>query len=249
MTGTTTMTQSSDQSPAAARLIEFRNLSREYGNGKSILRALDNVSVTIGRGGFVAVLGRSGSGKSTLMNVLGGLDRPTSGTVTVDGRELGRMSSGELARYRAGTVGFVFQSFHLMPRYKAWENVALPLVFAGASAAERRARAMPLLELVGLGARADHTPAEMSGGEQQRVAVARALVLDPPLLLCDEPTGNLDSANSARVMDVIRTAHARGTTVMIVTHDEALAQANATRIIRMADGRVSGDERVSPVAA
>jgi len=234
-----------DSSP----LISTTSLTREYHSGKAVLRALDGVTLNIGRGELVAVLGRSGSGKSTLMNILGGLDRPTAGSVRVLGRELGAMSSGELARHRAETVGFVFQSFHLMPRYKAWENVALPMVFAGASAEARRAKALPLLELVGLAGRADHTPAELSGGEQQRVAVARALVCDPPLLLCDEPTGNLDSANSARVMDVIRSVYAKGTTVLIVTHDEALAHAHATRIIRMADGRVTGDERVGNVSA
>jgi putative ABC transport system ATP-binding protein len=218
-------------------------LVREYRTGGKPLRALNGVSLSIETGEMLSVVGRSGSGKSTLMNILGGLDRPTSGTVRVAGQELAKLSSRGLARYRANVVGFVFQSFNLMPRYRAWENVALPLVFMGLDETTRRKRAEALLERVGLAGRSDHTPAEMSGGEQQRVAVARALVGKPRVLLCDEPTGNLDSTNADLIMDLLSEVHRdEGTTVLLVTHDEELARSRSERVIRMSDGQVVSDE-------
>jgi putative ABC transport system ATP-binding protein len=225
-------------------LIAARGLEREYRTGGESVHALAGVTIDIAAGEMAAIVGRSGSGKSTLLNLIGGLDRPTAGSLSVAGRDLAGMSREELARYRATTVGFVFQSFHLMPRYTAWENVSLPLMFQGVGEKERRAAAMPLLEQVGLGARAMHTPAEMSGGEQQRVALARALVSKPKLLLGDEPTGNLDTATSEQIMDLIAAANAAGTTVLFVTHDLGLAWERARRVIRMADGKVIGDEKV-----
>ncbi len=228
-------------------IIRTQDLVREYRTGGKPLRALDGVSLSIQQGEMLSVVGRSGSGKSTLMNILGGLDRPTSGTAHVAGQDLGDLSPRGLARYRSEVVGFVFQSFNLMPRYQAWENVALPLVFNGTDQQTRRRRAEELLERVGLRGRSEHTPAEMSGGEQQRVAVARALVAKPRVLLCDEPTGNLDSANAELIMDLICEVHRdEGTTVLVVTHDAHLAQSRTNRVIQMSDGRVLADELVQP---
>ena len=222
--------------------IRTRDLVREYRLGReNRVRALAGVDLDVDAGARVAVLGRSGSGKSTLLNVVGGLDRPSGGTVAVGGTELAALSERELAAFRARTVGFVFQSFHLQPRYRAWENVALPLVFLGVDRRERRRRAIDLLEALGLGARVDHRPAELSGGEQQRVAFARSLVAEPAVLLADEPSGNLDSETSRQVVELLRAAHDRGTTLLVVTHDRELAQMTADRVIRMADGRIVED--------
>jgi len=217
--------------------IRTRDLVREYRIGReNRVRALAGVDLEVATGEFVAVLGKSGSGKSTLLNVVGGLDRPTAGRVAVGGTELAELSERELAAFRARTVGFVFQSFHLQPRYPAWENVALPLVFLGVGRKERRRRAAVLLDEVGLAQRAAHRPAELSGGEQQRVAFARSLVAEPRVLLADEPTGNLDSETSGQVVQLLEAAHARGTTLLLVTHDREMAQSTADRVIRMADG-------------
>ncbi|MGE0433391.1 MAG: ABC transporter ATP-binding protein [Planctomycetota bacterium] len=231
-------------------LIVARDLRREYRPSRhTIVRALAGVSLDIEPGERVAVVGRSGSGKSTLMNLVGGLDRPDGGTLTVDGRELGRLSRRELARYRRETVGFVFQSFHLQPGATAIDNVALPLVFAGVDRRTRRRRAAALLERVGLAARGDHRPTELSGGEQQRVAVARAMVAGPRLLLADEPTGNLDSSTGEQVMEMLLQINRDdGTTLVLVTHDATLAAAVATRVLRMHDGQVVADERVGEPA-
>ena len=222
--------------------IRTRDLVREYRLGReNRVRALAGVDLDVDAGERVAVLGRSGSGKSTLLNVVGGLDRPSGGTVAVGGTELAALSERELAAFRARTVGFVFQSFHLQPRYRAWENVALPLVFLGVDRRERRRRAIDLLEALGLGARVDHRPAELSGGEQQRVAFARSLVAEPAVLLADEPTVNLYSETSRQVVELLRAARDRGSTLLGVPHDRELAQMTADRVIRMADGRIVED--------
>lgn len=216
-----------------------RRLTREHRLGRgNVVSALRGVDLDVQAGEFVAILGKSGSGKSTLLNLLGGLDRPTSGELVVDGRDLMRLSERELARFRATTVGFVFQSFHLQPRFQAWENVALPLVFQGVPRPERRRRALALLERVGLASRADHRPSQLSGGEQQRVALACSLVSEPRLLLGDEPTGNLDSTTSAAILDLVADVHRGGATVLVVTHDEEIAATRAQRSLRMADGRM-----------
>jgi putative ABC transport system ATP-binding protein len=220
--------------------IRARRLVREHRLGQgNVVRALAGADLDVEAGEFVAILGKSGSGKSTLLNLLGGLDRPTSGELEVDGQDLVRLSEAGLARFRARTVGFVFQSFHLQPRFAAWENVSLPLVFAGVPRRERRQRAFGLLERVGLAHRADHRPSQLSGGEQQRVALARSLVAAPRLLLGDEPTGNLDSATSEAILDLVGEVHRGGATVVLVTHDAELAAERAGRAVHMVDGRMA----------
>lgn len=219
-------------------LIKARDLHRDYQLGEHNLAVLRGVNLEIEAGEIIALLGRSGSGKSTLLNLIGGLDRPTSGSIEVAGHELSTLSRSELSHYRRTTVGFIFQSFNLVPRLKAWENVSLPLVFSGFGRADRRKRAMELLERVGLLERADHRPSQLSGGEQQRVAVARALVNNPKMLLCDEPTGNLDTATSVEIMNLINQTFRDGSTVLMVTHDPELAEQHATRILRMSDGHL-----------
>ena len=218
-------------------LVEATRLWREYHLGGEVVEALRGVDLSIEQGEFVALLGRSGSGKSTLLNLLGGLDQPSRGSIRVSGREIGEMSRTELSLYRRTVVGFIFQSFNLVTSLRAWENVALPLVFQGLGRADRKRRAHELLERVGLGKRANHVPSEMSGGEQQRVAIARALVNEPRMLLCDEPTGNLDTATSGQIMDLLNEAHRAGTTLVMVTHDPVLADTHAQKTLRMADGQ------------
>ncbi len=218
-------------------LVEATRLWREYHLGGEVVEALRGIDLNIEQGEFVALLGRSGSGKSTLLNLLGGLDRPSRGSIRVNGTELAEMSKTELSLYRRTTVGFIFQSFNLVTSLRAWENVALPLVFQGIGRFERRKRAHGLLERVGLGKRANHVPSEMSGGEQQRVAIARALVNDPKLLLCDEPTGNLDTATSEQIMALLDESHRAGTTLVMVTHDPELAEKHTQRTLKMADGQ------------
>jgi predicted ABC-type transport system involved in lysophospholipase L1 biosynthesis ATPase subunit len=228
---------SSVLSPSAA--IRAIDLVRSYGSASAPVHALRGVSFEVRRGERVALLGKSGSGKSTLLNVLGGLDRPSSGSAEVEGRDLARMNTDELARHRLATVGIIFQSFHLIPSRTALENVELPMVFAGRSRGQRREAARRALETVGLGHRLTHRPAELSGGEHQRVAVARALVNDPTVLLADEPTGNLDSATAAEIMALI-IDHVRrhGTTLILVTHDEELARGCTDRVLRLRDGQL-----------
>ncbi len=220
-------------------VVTIRGLTREYGKGAAAVRALRGIDLDVRAGEFVALLGRSGSGKSTLLNLLAGLDRPTAGTVTVDGDDLAALSADGLARYRRERVGIVFQSFHLLPGRSALENVATPLLIAGVLHAERGQRALAALDAVGLAPRASHSPAELSGGEQQRVAIARALVREPSLLVCDEPTGNLDSATADGVAELlIELNRDRGVTISMVTHEEALARRVGARIVTMADGRI-----------
>jgi len=224
-------------------LIEVTDLVKDYRIGEMTLRALDGVSVKVDRGEFVAIMGASGSGKSTFMNLLGCLDRPTSGSYVLDGVSVSGMSRDELAAIRNRKIGFVFQGFNLLPRTSAIENVELPMLYNGQSSAERRRRAMQALEAVGLSGREDHFPNQLSGGQQQRVAIARALVNDPTIILADEPTGNLDSRTSREVMEVFCRLNAeRGITVILVTHEHDIAE-YAKRSIQFMDGKIVGDER------
>lgn len=223
-------------------MLETRELTRHYMMGASLVKALDGLTLSIADGEFVALLGTSGSGKSTLLNLIGGLDQPTSGSLRVGGKDLASLSRDELSLHRRHTVGMIFQSFNLVPTMTAAENVSLSLMFAGVPRAERITRASSLLESMGLGGRQHHRPKELSGGEQQRVAVARALANRPPLLLADEPTGNLDSRTSTEIMDLIKTLNERdGKTIVLVTHDAALAATYARRTVTMLDGHVISD--------
>jgi ABC-type lipoprotein export system ATPase subunit len=222
-------------------LVQAQSLTRRYVMGDSVVTALDGLSLSFEPGEFAAVLGRSGSGKSTFLHLVGGLDRPTSGELRVGGRRLDELTNDELAAYRRERVGFVFQFFNLIPSLSALQNVELPMTLAGVPAAERRRRAEALLDRVGLAARTGHRPKELSGGEQQRVSVARALVNDPPLLLADEPTGNLDSKTAADILGLLKGLE--GKTILMVTHDRALAQNFATRTVELSDGRKVNDER------
>lgn len=219
----------------------MRAVTREYHMGETIIRAVHDVSLDIEQGAFVALLGASGSGKSTLLNLIAGLDRPTSGSITVQGRELAQMSPEELAQYRRHTVGMVFQAFNLIPTMTLLENVELPMRFAEVDRAERGTRAREALERVGLRARLEHRPVELSGGEQQRASIARALVNRPSLLLADEPTGNLDSRTGEEVMNYLRECHRQGLTVVLVTHERLLADRYASRVLTLADGRLVED--------
>ncbi|MCC6150223.1 MAG: ABC transporter ATP-binding protein [Planctomycetes bacterium] len=231
-------------------LVNIIDVWREYRMGGSEpVAALRGATLAIEAGEFTCLLGKSGSGKSTLMNLIGGLDRPTRGSIEVDGRELSKMSARELSFYRREKIGFVFQSFNLVGSMRAWENVSLPLVFAGVSRTERKKRAEEMLERVGLARRHDHKPTQLSGGEQQRVAFARALISHPTILLGDEPTGNLDSATSEQIMALMVEENRRGTTIIMVTHDPELAERYASRTVRMADGTVVGDVRRDLVLA
>ncbi len=235
-------------SPAAAPLLEARDVVRTYrmqarrGEEPAEVHALRGVTFTVEHGEHVAIVGTSGSGKSTLLNLLGALDRPTSGTVRYDGRDVAVMSDAELAELRNTRIGFVFQSFHLLPRMTALDNVQLPLIYRRGSARERRERARAALEAVGLSDRIEHRPPELSGGQQQRVAIARALVTEPPLLLADEPTGNLDTATGDDIMELLEGLHRdRGVAVVVITHEAEIA-ARADRRIELRDGVVVGTE-------
>jgi putative ABC transport system ATP-binding protein len=218
--------------------VEATALERTYASGHTAVAALAGVTLRIRRGEFVAVMGPSGSGKSTLLNIIAGLERPTGGTVRVDGQDLAKLDEESLARHRSKRVGMVFQAFNLLPRYRVVENVALPLAFAGVPTEERLHRARTLLDRLGMTARAEHRTNELSGGELQRAAVARALIASPAILLADEPTGNLDSANGAALLAIFEDLHADGQTVLLVTHDSQIAS-HAERTIRMRDGRVT----------
>lgn len=227
-------------------VIQIRNVAKVYSMGEIVVHALHGVSLTIERGDFVAVMGASGSGKSTLMNIVGCLDVPTRGYYHLDGVDVRTLDEADLSIVRNRKIGFVFQSFNLIPRTSAVANVELPLIYAGVRAVERHARAVAALESVGLGSRLDHLPSEMSGGQQQRAAVARAIVTNPALILADEPTGNLDSASSNEVMGIFSRLNLEGRTVVLITHEDDVASF-AKRVIRMRDGQILSDKRDAPL--
>ena len=230
-------------------LIQIRELSRVYQVGTEVVRALNGVDLDIAQNEYVAIMGPSGSGKSTLMNVLGCLDTPSTGSYQLKGQEIGKLSDDELARIRNQEIGFVFQTFNLLPRADALHNVELPLVYAGLKHEERRKRAREALELVGLADRMKHRPNELSGGQRQRVAIARALVNKPSIILADEPTGNLDSATGEEIMIAFEHIWKQGNTVILVTHEPDVA-AHARRVVRMRDGKIESDTvNENPVAA
>jgi putative ABC transport system ATP-binding protein len=221
--------------------IEIDRLTKHYVLGHERVVALDEVSLTIEAGSLIAVMGPSGSGKSTLMNLLGLLDTPTSGSYRIGGQEVAGLSDRQRSEQRRERIGFIFQSFNLLPRKTALDNVAVPLMYAGVARGERQRRARTLLEQLGLGDRLAHRPTELSGGQQQRVAIARALVNEPSLILADEPTGNLDSQTGREVLALLHELHAAGRTIIVVTHDRAVAEI-AQRIVTLVDGRVVSDE-------
>ena len=223
-------------------LVSARDIRRDYRMAAGIVHAVRGISLEVETGEYVAIVGPSGCGKSTLLNVLGVIDAPSSGRLTIGGEDVSRMSDREATRFRLRHIGFVFQRFYLMPVLTAAENVELPMAEAGTSRAERRARARELLAYVGLAGRIDHRPTELSGGEQQRVAIARALANQPPLLLADEPTGELDAHTGAEVIGLFEKLNRDGTTIIVVTHDEDLARA-ARRVVHMRDGVIVDDRR------
>jgi len=226
-------------------LIEIRDVSKRYAMGRTEVAALVDVSLDVAENEYVAIMGPSGSGKSTLMNIVGCLDRPTSGTYRLRGRPVGEYTDDELAQVRNREIGFVFQTFHLMPRADAWHNVELPLVYAGLPAAARAERVERALAEVGLMDRARHRPAELSGGQRQRVAIARALVNSPAILLADEPTGNLDTRTGDEIMALFETLREGGRTLVVVTHEEDIAR-RTRRVVRLRDGRIESDSPVEP---
>lgn len=221
-------------------LIELHGVGRRYSMGSEVIHALRRVSVTINRNEYVAIMGPSGSGKSTLMNIIGCLDTPTSGTYYFNGELVSDMGDGDLARVRNREIGFVFQTFNLLPRNDALRNVELPLIYSGMSSGERRERAIEALERVGLGDRMSHKPNEMSGGQRQRVAIARALVTRPSLILADEPTGNLDTKTGLDILNLFEELWEAGNAIILVTHEEEIAR-HARRIIRVRDGSIESD--------
>jgi putative ABC transport system ATP-binding protein len=230
-------------SPLTPTVIEMRSITKTYEMGGHAVHALASVDVEIARGDFVAIMGTSGSGKSTLMNIIGCLDIPTRGRFFLDGVDIAALDEEQLATARNRKIGFIFQSFNLIPRTSALDNVELPLAYAGMKPKPRRQRAIEALEIVGLADRMDHLPSELSGGQQQRVAVARAIATNPALLLADEPTGNLDSTSTMEVLDVFVGLNDRGRTVVLITHEDEVA-ARAKRIIRLKDGKIVEDHRI-----
>lgn len=223
--------------------MQASELWKLYASGESTVQAVKGVNVSIGEGEMIAIMGPSGCGKTTLLNVLSGIDEPTSGTVTIDDKSLFTASDNERSKIRAEYLGFIFQDFNLLPVLSAVENVELPLLLLGNSAGEARSTALDALTAVGLGDRSEHRPSELSGGQQQRVAIARAIVHNPSVILCDEPTGNLDSATSASVMTLLKSINEKmGTTFLLVTHDSDVA-AQCSRILHMEDGEIVGDMR------
>lgn len=225
--------------------IETNGLCRYYRRGEDEVRAVDRVDLRVERGEFVALVGASGSGKSTLLNLMAGLDTPTAGDVTMAGEKLGTLARRELARFRANRIGIVFQSFHLIPHLTAVENVELALCFASVNRADRRPRALAVLDELGLSDRVGHKPGDLSGGEQQRTALARAIASDPDILLADEPTGNLDRENTDNIAGLLRELNGRGRTIIMSTHDHDLARSTASRIIRIAYGRTEPEGSVT----
>lgn len=223
-----------------SELIEIQDMCKIYNPGENEVRALDHVDLTIDKNEFVAIIGQSGSGKSTLMNMLGCLDVPTSGTYILNGQDVSGLSDDELSDIRNREIGFIFQGFNLIAGLTALENVELPLIYRGVARKERERLSREALEKVGLAARMDHKPSEMSGGQQQRVAIARAIAQAPPVILADEPTGNLDSGSTKEIMGILKELHAEGRTVILITHDNEIA-ARAKRIIRIMDGRIVDD--------
>lgn len=223
-----------------SELIEIRDMCKIYNPGENEVRALDHVSLKIDKNEFVAIIGQSGSGKSTLMNMLGCLDVPSSGTYILNGQDVSGLTDDDLSDIRNREIGFVFQGFNLIAGLTALENVELPLIYRGIGKKERLQLSRTALEKVGLGKRMDHKPSEMSGGQQQRVAIARAIAQAPPVILADEPTGNLDSGSTKEIMEILKQLHAEGRTVILITHDNDIA-ARARRIIRIMDGKIVDD--------
>ena len=229
-------------------MLRLRGITKHYRVGVETIRALDGVDLEIAQNEYVAIMGSSGSGKSTLMNILGCLDRPTEGTYTLDGKQVSSMSAGQLASVRNEKIGFVFQSFELLPRMTALRNVELPLIYSKSGWWTRTKRAREALVTVGLEHRVDHRPNQLSGGQRQRVAIARALVNNPTILLADEPTGNLDSKTSEEILHLFDELHARGQTIIVVTHEADVAR-HARRVVRMRDGKVVADHAASLLGA
>ena len=221
-------------------LVEIQDFSKIYNPGENEVRALDHISLTIQKGEFVAIIGQSGSGKSTLMNMIGCLDVPTEGTYILNGQNVSKLSDNELSDIRNQEIGFIFQGFNLIANLTAQENVELPLIYRGVPKKERHELSVAALKKVGLAHRMDHRPSEMSGGQQQRVAIARAIAQAPPVILADEPTGNLDSASSMEILDILKQLHAENRTVILITHDNDIAK-QAKRVIRIKDGKIERD--------
>lgn len=227
-------------------LVEIKDVCKVYNPGENEVRALDHVSLTIDEQEFVAIIGHSGSGKSTLMNMLGCLDVPTSGEYWLHGQDVSALSDDALSDIRNREIGFIFQGFNLIPNLTALENVELPLIYRGVSKSVREELSVEALKKVGLEHRMDHKPSEMSGGQQQRVAIARAIAQAPPVILADEPTGNLDSNSTKEIMDILKGLHKEGRTVILITHDNEIA-AQAKRVIKIKDGKVESDSEIVPV--
>lgn len=224
-------------------MIKISNMYKLYRMGDNVINALNDVNLHIKKHEFVAIIGPSGSGKSTLMNMLGCLDVPTSGTYILDGHEISKLNDNQLADIRNQKIGFIFQGFNLLQKLTAIENVELPLIYRGMHSKERHKKAKEALELVGLGERIHHKPTELSGGQQQRVAIARALASDPPMILADEPTGNLDSKSGTEIMRILKELHGNGNTIILITHDNHVAE-QAKRVIRLQDGEIIEDREV-----
>lgn len=227
-------------------IIEISNISKEYSMGSQLISALKDVSLNVEKGEYVALMGPSGSGKSTLMNILGCLDTPTAGSYRLNSTEVSEMSEDQLAHVRNKEIGFIFQTFNLLPRLSSLENVALPMIYAGMGKKERIARAEQVMDMVGLKDRMHHKPNELSGGQRQRVAIARALVNNPSIILADEPTGNLDTKTSYEIMSIMEDISNRGNTVIIVTHEDDIAK-HARRILRLRDGLIETDVQNEPI--